>query len=60
MQGDHKLTVEGLVGSGVGQAMFFNETKVLFDTKFVSLFIQTDHPMYYPEQAGRSQEEITL
>ena len=51
--GEHKLTVEGLVNGRNGLSVFKNVTKVVFDTKYVSLFIQTNVPVYYPPQTGR-------
>lgn len=50
--GEHKLVVEGLISSGWGDPIFHNETVLIFDPKYVSLFIQTDKPMYYPPQTG--------
>ncbi len=50
--GTHKLLVEGLIGSGAGQPVFSNFTAVQYESKFVSLFIQTDRPMYYPPMKG--------
>lgn len=48
--GEHKLVVQGLVSGGRGDPIFHNETVLIFDPKYVSLFIQTDKPMYYPPQ----------
>ena len=43
--GKHKLVVEGLIGTE--NAVFRNSSNLVFDTKFVSMFIQTDRPVYY-------------
>ena len=51
--GVHKLVVEGHVSGGRGDPVFHNETILAFDPKYVSLFIQTDKPMYYPPQSGK-------
>ena len=50
--GSHKLTVEGLINDGYGQPIFRNETEVHFETKYVSLFVTTDRPVYYPPGTG--------
>ena len=51
--GEHKLTVEGLILDGVGEAVFKNETTVHFQSKYIPLFITTDHPLYTTEQTGK-------
>ena len=53
--GVHKLVVEGIVNldqNGVGQPIFRNETDLDFHSKYISIFVQTDNPLYYPEQIG--------
>ena len=56
--GTHKLLVEGLVGSGPGQPIFSNFTAIQYESKYVSLFIQTDRPMYYAPMKGDSYFDI--
>ncbi|ELU06775.1 hypothetical protein CAPTEDRAFT_193982 [Capitella teleta] len=46
--GKHHLVVEGLVEGR--NTIFRNTTEILFDSKYVSLFIITDMPIYYPPQ----------
>nr|UCK81481.1 macroglobulin-complement related protein-like 3 [Arenicola marina] len=50
MPGKHKLSVQGLVSGGRGDPIFHNETALVFDSKYISLFIQTEKPVYYPPQ----------
>ena len=59
--GKHKVVVEGLVGSE--NAVFRNSSALIFDTKYVSMFIQTDRPVYYsswvPNNEGKFQSLST-
>lgn len=50
--GTHRLTVEGVTSAGAGQQVFKNETILEFDSKYVSVFIQTDSPTYMQDQLG--------
>ena len=58
--GDHKLMVEGLIQEGAGQAVFRNDTPVHFQSKYVPLFITTDHPMYTTDMTGTCSNTATL
>jgi hypothetical protein len=53
LPGKHQLVVEGLVEGR--NAIFRNSTEVFFSTKYVSLFIQTHLPVYYPPQKGEGK-----
>ncbi|CAH1782654.1 unnamed protein product [Owenia fusiformis] len=44
--GNYSLYVEGKNIEGVGGALFHNETSILFDTKQMSVFIETDKAVY--------------
>ncbi|CAH1780995.1 unnamed protein product [Owenia fusiformis] len=44
--GNYTLYVEGKSMSGVGGSLFYNETSLIFDTKQVSVFMETDKPVY--------------
>jgi hypothetical protein len=59
-KGEHKLVVEGHVSGGRGDPIFHNETLLTFDPKYVSLFIQTDKPMYHPPQKGNTGIQLIL
>ncbi|CAH1784973.1 unnamed protein product [Owenia fusiformis] len=45
-QGNYSLRIEGKYEDGVGGPVFYNETSLIFDTKQISVFIQTDKVYY--------------
>ena len=52
LPGSHRLLVEGLANTAGGDILFTNETELNFETKYMSVFIRTDHFEYYPENTG--------
>lgn len=44
--GEYKLIVEGLYENTLGGAAFSNETKLTFSQRSMTIFIQTDKPIY--------------
>ncbi|GAB0098879.1 macroglobulin complement-related [Sergentomyia squamirostris] len=44
--GEYKLRVEGLYNAVVGGIAFLNETKVTFSQRSMTIFVQTDKPVY--------------
>lgn len=52
MPGEYKLRVEGLYDGVLGGIAFVNETKVVFSQRSMTIFIQTDRPVYMQGQTG--------
>lgn len=55
LPGQHKLVIEGSLHRntiGSGQPIFRNQTVLAFESKYVSLFIQTSRPIYHFGQRG--------
>lgn len=50
--GDYKLRVEGLYDGVLGGVAFVNETKVIFSQRSMTIFVQTDRPVYMQGQTG--------
>ena len=50
--GNYTLRVEGSINGGLSGNVFENETDIFFDSKQVSLFIQTNKPLYKQGQKG--------
>lgn len=53
--GIHKLTIIGIVNHGsdtAGEVAFRNTTTLIYDAKYVSMFIETDKPLYFSEQTS--------
>lgn len=46
------MRVEGSVNEGIGGLIFENETRLVFDAKQTSIFIQTSKAMYRQGQKG--------
>ncbi|XP_037302651.1 CD109 antigen-like [Manduca sexta] len=52
--GDYKLRVEGLyLDTPFGGRAFVNETQLTFSKRFMTIFIQTDKPVYMQGQTVR-------
>ncbi|XP_013420589.1 CD109 antigen isoform X3 [Lingula anatina] len=51
--GNYTMRVEGTVAGGAGGFLFENETEILFDPKQLSIFIQTNRPVYFQTQTVR-------
>ncbi|XP_046661974.1 CD109 antigen isoform X3 [Homalodisca vitripennis] len=51
--GNYKLRVEGLYDSLFGGSAFVNETKLTFSQRSMTIFIQTDKPVYMQGQTVR-------
>ena len=50
--GNYTLLVEGRPGDGSGGVIFRNETDLMFSSKHVSVFIQTDKQLYNKKDTG--------
>lgn len=50
--GNYKLRIEGLYDSLFGGSAFVNETKLTFSQRSMTIFIQTDKPVYRQGQTG--------
>ncbi|XP_065221551.1 CD109 antigen-like [Planococcus citri] len=46
VSGNYKLKVEGLYSGILGGAAFVNETKLIFSQRSMTIYIQTDKPIY--------------
>lgn len=44
--GDYKLRVEGVYAQALGGIAFINETKIAFSQRSMTIFVQTDKPVY--------------
>uniref|UniRef100_A0A6B2E7M4 Putative alpha-macroglobulin n=1 Tax=Phlebotomus kandelakii TaxID=1109342 RepID=A0A6B2E7M4_9DIPT len=53
VKGEYKLRVEGLYNSVVGGLAFLNETKVTFSQRSMTIFVQTDKPVYMQSETVR-------
>ncbi|XP_034950028.1 CD109 antigen [Chelonus insularis] len=53
IHGEYKLRVEGLYNGLTGGQAFYNETKLMFSQKSMSIFIQMDKPVYMQGQKVR-------
>ncbi|KAL1110500.1 hypothetical protein AAG570_008028 [Ranatra chinensis] len=51
--GDYRLRVEGLYNTVFGGSAFVNETKLIFSQRSMTIFIQTDKPVYMQGQTVR-------
>lgn len=51
--GNYTLKVEGTLEGGISGNVFVNETDLVFDMKQVSVFIQTNKPLYCQGQKGK-------
>lgn len=52
--GDYKLKVEGLFDGVIGGYAFTNETRLNFSQRSMTIFIQTDKPIYKQSDIGKS------
>lgn len=50
--GDYKLRVEGLYDGVIGGYAFTNETILNFSQRSMTIFIQTDKPIYKQSDIG--------
>ncbi|KAK8389963.1 hypothetical protein O3P69_012881 [Scylla paramamosain] len=51
--GDYRLRIEGNVPGTIGGTIFANDTQLLFSTRFLTILIQTNRPVYTGEQTVR-------
>lgn len=51
--GDYKLRVEGLYDGVTGGVAFLNETQLMFSQRSMTIFIQTDKPIYKQSETIR-------
>lgn len=52
VNGDYFLRVEGNVPGTIGGTVFFNDTRLHFSTRFLTVLIQTNRPVYTGDQTG--------
>jgi CD109 antigen len=52
IEGDYRLRVEGNDNGLVGGTAFVNETELHFSKRSMTIFIQTDKPVYMQGQTG--------
>jgi hypothetical protein len=50
--GSYTIKIEGMLNGGEGGYAFYNETKIDFDAKQASVFIQLSKPIYKQGQTG--------
>lgn len=50
--GDYRLRIEGNVPGTIGGTIFSNDTQLFFSTRFLTILIQTNRPVYTGEQTG--------
>jgi len=50
--GEYKLRVEGLYNGVLGGSAFVNETRLTFSQRSLTIFVQTDKPVYMQGQTG--------
>lgn len=53
INGDYRLRVEGNDNGLVGGTAFVNETQLTFSGRSMTIFIQTDKPVYMQGQTGK-------
>ncbi|XP_069938701.1 CD109 antigen [Cherax quadricarinatus] len=53
VDGDYRLRVEGNVPGTVGGTVFLNDTRLFFSTRFLTILIQTNRPVYTGDQIVR-------
>ncbi len=58
LPGSHRMVVEGLAATVYGDPVFRNETELQFETKYISVFIQTDRYVYFPTNSGELNQNI--
>lgn len=51
--GDYRLRVEGFYDGVIGGTAFVNETRLTFSQRSMTIFIQTDKPIYMQGQNGK-------
>lgn len=51
--GDYKLRVEGLYDGVTGGVAFLNETQLMFSQRSMTIFIQTDKPIYKQSETSK-------
>lgn len=51
--GDYKLRVEGLYDGVIGGYAFNNETLLNFSQRSMTIFVQTDKPIYKQSDIGK-------
>ncbi|KAK3858623.1 hypothetical protein Pcinc_035182 [Petrolisthes cinctipes] len=53
VNGDYYLRVEGNIPGTIGGSIFFNDTRLHFSTRFLTVLIQTNRPIYTGDQTVR-------
>lgn len=51
--GDYKLRVEGVYSQALGGIAFINETRLTFSQRSMTIFVQTDKPVYMQSETVR-------
>lgn len=52
MPGQYRLRVEGNTDRALGGTAFLNETMLTFSQRSMTIFIQTEKPIYHQSQIG--------
>lgn len=52
VSGNYRLRVEGITDGAFGGTAFVNETDLTFSERSLTIFIQTDKPVYMQGQTG--------
>ena len=60
VSGNYKLRVEGLFESVYGGSAFVNETDLVFSQRSMTIFIQTDRPVYMQGQLGKQLDIVVV
>jgi len=53
VKGDYRLRVEGILDDMLGGIFFQNDTQLAFNPRSMTIFIQTDKPVYIQGQTGK-------
>ncbi|XP_063601843.1 CD109 antigen-like [Penaeus indicus] len=53
VDGHYRLRVEGNIPGTIGGTVFFNDTRLHFSTRFLTILVQTNRPVYTGDQVVR-------
>ncbi|XP_047481542.1 CD109 antigen-like [Penaeus chinensis] len=53
VDGHYRLRVEGNIPGSIGGTVFFNDTSLHFSTRFLTILVQTNRPVYTGDQVVR-------
>lgn len=58
VKGNYRLRVEGTFDDMLGSIFFQNDTQLEFSPRSMTIFIQTDKPVYVQGQIGKKMEQL--